>query len=592
MAYLMTDLAAGAKAAEFLQDAHARQAESDLSRMQSLAGVQELRDKPIYEKQAADTLAQVMNDPNNQRLPESERMNKAASRLMASGNIGNVKMGLQMEEKASLMAQREGLAQERQTKVEAAKIEQALQSVEGVLAMPPEMQLRAATEMLREQAMAPGPQQAMAQRMQLELQQNPEKAKEIFTAMKAGLTPRAERIAELRAKQAADETARRVAADAEKVRRDLQDEALRQAGIKSREKVLSVTQAQTLIKTLRESGAPVSDAILTKAGVDSETLALLKEIQHPSIQKLKDSGVPIISGVRTPEQQDDLRDHRGPDGKWLTKDGLPVADASKHLTGNAIDVDMKKATPEHIQQLKADGWTQPLPEKDSNHWEKAGGGGTVLPPKAAKSSATSSRESRYSDVVAIAANEAIGSIKNLVSLPMNVTSGVFGTAKPSGSLFNAPLSALANTITQTDSQRYNAEVKNIGKFFARLISGGLQITQQEADSFTDQYSIKEGDGQLTKLTKLAQMRLTFQRAADVKLTSRSTPPEQIAMWTNGIEDIKKAIPITVAEVNAIANMRDKKKTIGEALAEAKGSLTGAAAAKPGSGTKDDPIKLD
>jgi hypothetical protein len=42
---------------------------------------------------------------------------------------------------------------------------------------------------------------------------------------------------------------------------------------------------------------------------------------------------------------------------------------SKHEVGNAIDVDMKRATPEQIAALKAKGFVQPLPEKDPNHWE-------------------------------------------------------------------------------------------------------------------------------------------------------------------------------------------------------------------------------
>jgi hypothetical protein len=81
----------------------------------------------------------------------------------------------------------------------------------------------------------------------------------------------------------------------------------------------------------------------------------------------KSTGAPIISGTRTNDKQWELYD------AWVAggRKGNPVArpGTSKHETGNAIDVDMKRATPEQIAALKAKGFTQPLPDKDPNHWE-------------------------------------------------------------------------------------------------------------------------------------------------------------------------------------------------------------------------------
>jgi hypothetical protein len=81
----------------------------------------------------------------------------------------------------------------------------------------------------------------------------------------------------------------------------------------------------------------------------------------------KSTGVPIISGTRTNDKQWELYD------AWVAggRKGNPVArpGTSKHEVGNAIDVDMKRATPEQIAALKAKGFVQPLPEKDPNHWE-------------------------------------------------------------------------------------------------------------------------------------------------------------------------------------------------------------------------------
>ena len=86
--------------------------------------------------------------------------------------------------------------------------------------------------------------------------------------------------------------------------------------------------------------------------------------------KLHQMGIPIISGVRTQEEQDALKDHQDAKGNWFTKEGLPVANsAGKHLSGQAIDVDTSKLTDEHRGMLKALGYNQPSPKDDPNHWE-------------------------------------------------------------------------------------------------------------------------------------------------------------------------------------------------------------------------------
>jgi hypothetical protein len=83
------------------------------------------------------------------------------------------------------------------------------------------------------------------------------------------------------------------------------------------------------------------------------------------------AGIPVISGVRTPLEQAELRHHRDPEtGGWLTKEGRPVAEDSKHFTGNAIDVNPAK--PLDAQQrawLEANAY-RPNPAKDANHWER------------------------------------------------------------------------------------------------------------------------------------------------------------------------------------------------------------------------------
>lgn len=196
--------------------------------------------------------------------------------------------------------------------------------------------------------------------------------------------------------------------------------------------------------------------------------------------------------------------------------------------------------------------------------------GPLIQGKPLEKKNTSSREARYSDVVAIAANEAKNAIQNITQMPFNVSSGLFGAGRKEVGLFDAPINALKNTLTKESTASYNAEVDNIGAFYARLIGGGVSVNQADIDKFTNQFRIKEGESALTALTRLAQMRQSFERAAEVKLKSKATPAEQLPMWEQAVEDVKQAIPITVSEVNTYRNQKNPTKTFKDFISETKG----------------------
>lgn len=184
----------------------------------------------------------------------------------------------------------------------------------------------------------------------------------------------------------------------------------------------------------------------------------------------------------------------------------------------------------------------------------------------------SGREARYADNVAIAGNEAIAGINNIINLPKDVTGGFWGAGLPKmqagTGMFEAPVGSLKNQLTPESVQRYNAEIKNIGKYFSTLRNGGLAATNDDMNSFEQQFRINEGDKVLTALTKLAQMRQTFERAAEIKVNSKNTPKEQVALWEDWLGQVKQAIPLTVNDVNKIANSKDKNKTFKDLLGTA------------------------
>ena len=85
-------------------------------------------------------------------------------------------------------------------------------------------------------------------------------------------------------------------------------------------------------------------------------------------QQLAQMGIPIISGVRTQQEQEALKDHQDANGQWYTAQGRPVANRRAHRTGDAIDTGPLSA--DQRRKLAGAGWFQPIPQQDPNHWEK------------------------------------------------------------------------------------------------------------------------------------------------------------------------------------------------------------------------------
>ena len=186
----------------------------------------------------------------------------------------------------------------------------------------------------------------------------------------------------------------------------------------------------------------------------------------------------------------------------------------------------------------------------------------------------------FGDIVATASNEAAASLKNLVQLPSEVTSGIFG-GRETKSLLGAPLDALINTtVTKEDTQRYNAEINNLGKFIAQVQKGGRMVTNYDVENTSSAFKIKEGDKPLTKLTKLAQARQALDRALDVRIASPNTPEALKEVYIQNKKDIETSVPFTVSDVNNYANQKNKKATFSDMFKKYDFAEPAAPAAQP------------
>ena len=92
----------------------------------------------------------------------------------------------------------------------------------------------------------------------------------------------------------------------------------------------------------------------------------------------KDPSIKIISGQRPTSQQQAMYDESVRAGRpGVTAQGNPIAmpgtSAHEGAQGNAYDIDAKALTKSGRAELAAQGYYQPIPQQDPNHWERLPG---------------------------------------------------------------------------------------------------------------------------------------------------------------------------------------------------------------------------
>ena len=170
----------------------------------------------------------------------------------------------------------------------------------------------------------------------------------------------------------------------------------------------------------------------------------------------------------------------------------------------------------------------------------------------------------FGDIMAVASNEAAASVRNIMGLPMESTSGIFG-GKQTNSLFTAPVDAFANQMTSESTQRYNSEAGKLSYNLAQLMKGGRQVGVNEVSVMDNLLKIKEGDTLETASTKLAEARQIAERAMEIKLRSPNTPKELKSVYEENLQIIRDVIPFTVDDINKFVQTKNKKQTFGDAL---------------------------
>jgi hypothetical protein len=198
---------------------------------------------------------------------------------------------------------------------------------------------------------------------------------------------------------------------------------------------------------------------------------------------------------------------------------------------------------------------------------------------------TGGRESVYTTRVMQAANQASKDLANIVKLPVAATTtGMFGGRHQGTSLFEAGKEVLAQKMTSQEAQTYNVMATGLQRSLAAVETSGLAQGIQEFSKQIDVVA-KEGDTQLTKLHKLAQVRQIIEAGLEPVAANPRVSPDEKKLVQKALDNVHASVPFTHSDlIQLVADQEgNPKKTLNSIIG--KGGVV-----KPGGGGSSDILK--
>jgi hypothetical protein len=183
---------------------------------------------------------------------------------------------------------------------------------------------------------------------------------------------------------------------------------------------------------------------------------------------------------------------------------------------------------------------------------------TIVP--IGKTGVMGSREAVFTQRQILAANEAAKDLTNVAKLPLSVSTGVFGGRTQGPTLLGATKEVLANNVTSQEVQIYNTMATGFQRSLATIEAAGLMPSGKLTGQM-DQVLLKEGDTNLTKLSKLAQIRQIVEAGMEVILTNPRASDAEKEQVRKVVEQMKQAVPYTQSDVLKLLNAEDPQETL-------------------------------
>jgi hypothetical protein len=171
-----------------------------------------------------------------------------------------------------------------------------------------------------------------------------------------------------------------------------------------------------------------------------------------------------------------------------------------------------------------------------------------------------SRSSVMFQRVANSANAANAAMRNIMELPITTSTGMFGTAQPGTGLMSSVRSVMGQKITGQEAQDLKTMIAGVSRNLATIETAGLAPNGSLTHSM-DSITIGEGDTQLTKLRKMAEMRQIITENLRPQLSNPKLAPTQRDLVNNIIQKAEEAVPFTQSDITKFEQSKNKQATI-------------------------------
>ena len=201
----------------------------------------------------------------------------------------------------------------------------------------------------------------------------------------------------------------------------------------------------------------------------------------------------------------------------------------------------------------------------------------------------SGKESPQATRVIQAFTQASDALTNIARLPISTTGPMF-QQKQFNSLLTAPLSAVNQEMSDTTSQKMQTRMVGVARSLASLESGGAATGLVGlANSIESGVAIPAGAKLDVAMDKLAEMRRIVESSSEAQLSDKNLSEDRKNLIRNKLELVRKAIPFTQEQLDDAASAAKDNPDL--TFTEFASQKYGAQKTK-GTGTKEDPIKLD
>jgi len=181
-------------------------------------------------------------------------------------------------------------------------------------------------------------------------------------------------------------------------------------------------------------------------------------------------------------------------------------------------------------------------------------------PSAATSGGLGGRDGVMFQRVTSAANAGVKAIENIAELPIASSSGWLSGRGEPHSLFGSVKDVLAQKVTGQDAQTVNVMFSGLSRNLATLETAGLSPGGSLTHSL-ENLKLNEGDTQMTKIRKLAEMRQIVEENLSPNLANPKLAPTQKELVQNIITKVQKAVPFTQHDVTQFESSKNPRATI-------------------------------